>query len=87
VTCSTGKKAGHLNNFNQKPTTNNTFLTIKNKKMKKFWNWFGKYGFLVIGISNLLTFNPYNAIIGIVFIIFFIVDYLNKKNNQKDLVD
>jgi hypothetical protein len=55
--------------------------------MKKFWNWFGKFGFLVIGISNLLTFNPYNAIIGVIFVIVFIVDYLNKKNNQKDLVD
>jgi hypothetical protein len=50
--------------------------------MVKFWNWFDKYGFLILGICNLLCFNPYNAVIGIVFIIFFIV---NKKNNEKDL--
>ena len=49
--------------------------------MAKFWKWFEKYGFLVLGISNLLCFNPYNAVIGIVFIIFFIV---NKKDNEKD---
>ena len=51
--------------------------------MEKFWNWFGKFGFLVIGISNLLCFNPYNTIIGIVFIIWFIV----QRKNKKDLVD
>ena len=51
--------------------------------MEKFWNWFGKYGFLVLGISNLLCFNPYNAIIGVVFIIWHIVE----RKNKKDLVD
>lgn len=51
--------------------------------MEKFWNWFGKYGFLILGISNLLCFNLYNAIIGIVFIIWFIVE----RKTKKDLVD
>ena len=51
--------------------------------MEKFWNWFGKYGFLILGISNLLCFNLYNAIIGVVFIIWYIVE----RKNKKDLVD